>query len=90
MSNQFNKILVDYIPAELRENQTWEIVYYVKNPHTESLERKRNRVRPLKNITERRKLAKLLVSEINKKLRDGWNPFFETKGARELTKLVMH
>ncbi len=42
--NRNVSIFVDYIPAELKENLTWEIVYYVKNPLTGKLVRKRNRV----------------------------------------------
>lgn len=81
-------IFVDYIPAELKENLTWEIVYYVKHPETQKLERKRNRVKPLKSISERRKLAKRMISEINTRLEKGWNPFFQEKGSKELKLLV--
>jgi len=82
-------IYIDYIPAELRENKTWEIVYYVKNPFTEKLERKRNRVKPLNSIMTRRKLAKIKIDDINKRLQKGWNPFYEKKGSKELTKLFI-
>ncbi|HEA19934.1 hypothetical protein LCGC14_0502660 [marine sediment metagenome] len=86
--NFLSTLFIDYIPAELRENRTWEIVYYVKNPFTEELERKRNRVRPLKNITERRKMAKRMIAAINSRLEKGWNPFFQNKGTKELAKLA--
>jgi integrase len=80
-----NILFVDYIPAELRENKVWEIVYYVKNPITGELERKRNRVRPLKSITERRKLAKRTILEINKRLETDLHSFFSKKGSKEFT-----
>lgn len=75
--------LVDFVPAELRENKTWKIVYYVKCPFDNTLKRKENRVKPLKSITEKRKLGRRMVSEINKKLERGWNPLLnesEIKG----------
>lgn len=81
-------VFVDYIPAELKENKVWRIVYYVKNPITEKLERKCPRVKPLKSVTERRKLAKRMVLEINKRLESGWNPFYANKGSKELTKFT--
>ena len=81
-------VFVDYIPAQLKENKVWRIVYYVKNPITEVLERKHPRVKPLKSITERRKLAKRMVQEINKRLESGWNPFYQNKGTKELTKFT--
>ncbi|MFV9552103.1 tyrosine-type recombinase/integrase [Algibacter sp. PT7-4] len=83
-----NIVFIDFIPAELHANKTWEIVYYVKHPVTEKLTRKRNRVKPLKSITERKKLAKRMVFEINKRLEEGWNPFNQNEGAKELTKLI--
>ncbi|AUC13839.1 hypothetical protein BTO06_01140 [Tenacibaculum sp. SZ-18] len=80
--------LVDYVPAELRENKRWEIIYYVKCPFDNKLKRKANRVRPLKSITERRKLGRKMVLEINRKLERGWNPFLnenESKGFYKFT-----
>lgn len=83
-----NIVFVDYIPAQLKENQIWRVVYYVKNPFTEKLERKQPRVKPLQSITERRKLGKRMVLEINRRLESGWNPFFQNKGSKELTKFT--
>ncbi len=79
--------LVDYIPAELHENNTWEIVYYVFNPFEQKLKRKRNRVKPLQSITQRRKLAKRMIVEINNRLLYGWNPFMDADKVKEFTKL---
>jgi site-specific recombinase XerD len=86
--NNKSIVFVDYVPAELHENKAWRIVYYVKNPITEKLERKHPRVKPLKSITERRKLAKRMILEINKRLESGWNPFFSNKGSKELAKFT--
>ncbi len=77
---------VDYIPAELRENKTWEIVYYALDPHTNTLKIKRNRVRPLKSVSERRKLGKRMVLEVNKRLGRGWNPFINEDEFRGYTR----
>ncbi|CAA0149448.1 tyrosine-type recombinase/integrase [Tenacibaculum maritimum] len=78
--------LVDFVPAELRENKTWKIVYYVKCPIENKLKRRQNRVRPLKSITERRKLARKMVLEINKKLERGWNPLLKDNEIRGFAK----
>lgn len=82
------QIFVDYYPAELKENAVWEIVYYVKHPETGKLVRKRNRVKPMAKVSERRKVAKIMISEINKRLEKGWNPFFQNKGTKELIKFT--
>ena len=80
-----NTIFYDYVPAELRKNKIWEIVYYVKNPITGELDRKRNRVKPLKSITERMKLAKRMIQEINSKLENDLQSFFSKRGSKEFT-----
>lgn len=82
---------IDYVPAELKENQTWEIVYYAIDP-TESdpnnqLKRKRNRVKPMNNKTERRKFAKRIVQSLNEKLARGWTPFVNEKNVKSFAKL---
>ncbi|PHS07025.1 MAG: integrase [Kordia sp.] len=81
-NRSFNIPLVDYVPAELRINQDWRIVFYVKNPFTNQLVIKRLRVRPLKNATERKKHAKRTVAEINSKLERGWNPYIEDNATK--------
>ena len=93
MSSTQNKInahiFIDYIPAELRETATWEVVYYAKNPYTEKLQIKRNRVKPILPITARRKLGKQMVSNANKKLENGWNPWADKANAKHFTKFAV-
>lgn len=71
---------VDYIPAELRLNKEWMIVYYAKNPVNNLMERQRQRPPMLSDRTERLKHAKKIVTEINLKLSEGWSPFLEESG----------
>lgn len=73
-------VFVDFIPAELRTNADWIIVYYSKNPVTEKLERQRLRVPKIKNNAERLRFAKKTVVEINEKLLTGWSPFLNESG----------
>lgn len=73
-------IFVDYKPAELKLNKEWIIVYYAKNPVSEKLERIRLRVPVIASKSIRLKHAKLIVSEINIKLSNGWSPFLEQSG----------
>ena len=80
-------LFVDYIPAVLKENATWIVEYYVKNPFNDSLERKRNRVKPIPNKTERRKLARRMCTTINQKLESGWNPFVTEENVKSFSKI---
>lgn len=70
---------IDYIPAELKENKIWTIVYYVINPYQSNTHRKlqriRHRVKYLKCKRTRRIYAQGIVLKINQKLMRGWTPF---------------
>ena len=83
-----NHIFIDYKPSELKENKTWRIVYYVKNPFTDKLVRKLVRVMPHKSILERRKLAKKMMLKIDQRLAEGWNPFHQSKGTKEFSRFI--
>lgn len=73
-----NQILIDYLPAELHEAETgWYISYYVANPATGKLVRKRIKFNRITSITARRQAAKQLCQKINLKLAAGWNPLIE-------------
>ena len=81
-----------YLPAVLKENKSgWIIEYYVVNPQTELLARKKiklNRVVSRYNkITDARKHITGIISTVNQKLACGWNPFFENEDARMFVKL---
>lgn len=54
------------------------MVYYAKNPATQLLERFRICVPACKVRSERLKMGKIIVQEINTKLADGWLPFYDT------------
>lgn len=81
-TEKLNKIcvFVDYIPAELRQNKDWLVIYYAKNPVTNKLERQRLRVPKISNYSERCKLGKKIVVEINSQLEKGWSPFMSESG----------
>ena len=66
---------IDFIPAELRINKSWLVVYYCKNPITQKLIRYRVYV-PIHSVyNERVKLGKRIAIGINEKLNKGWSPF---------------
>ncbi|MBE7629757.1 tyrosine-type recombinase/integrase [Tenacibaculum piscium] len=71
---------IDYIPAELKENKVWEIVYYAIDPYetkaNNRLKRKRHRVRYFKSKKTRRIYAQSIVIKLNEQLMRGWTPFY--------------
>ncbi len=65
------------------------IDYYVVNPKTELLVRKRIKLNSIpKNQLE--KYTEKLISEINNKLYNGWNPFIEERKFRKLKDVINH
>lgn len=78
-NNSSTQLFIDYVPAELKttSGKSWRVVFYCKEPGTEKMKRFRRRVKPLSNKNDRKKLGKLMCVEINKKLQEGWTPFYE-------------
>lgn len=80
--------LLKFKPATLQEGKDWVIYYYVEQPGTEKMVRKRIKVNSIKSIPERRKYAKKIIEQINRKLYDGWNPFVEKSVSHGYTLLT--
>ena len=75
-----SKIFVDFKPAKLSKGETWFVYYYVRNPFSDNkLERKRIKLNHIKSKKDRLKYAELLISELNFKLFNGFNPILEEK-----------
>jgi integrase/recombinase XerD len=71
-----SSLFVDYKPAELRIGIQWLVVYYAKNPTTKEMQRFRVLVPSMKSENERKKHGKKIKDEINRKLSEGWLPFY--------------
>lgn len=82
-----NQNLLGFKPAELHEGKEWFVSYYVLNPATEQLHRKKIKLNRIKSITERRKFANKIIQDLNKQLYAGWNPFLEESAPRGFTNL---
>ena len=83
-----NKVMVDYIPAQLHKTKNgWYIDYYAFHPGEMKLHRKQVRLNKIKSITERSRFAKRLVQKINQKLNEGWNPFIEQEAPKSFFRL---
>lgn len=76
--------LLTFKPAQLSSGKEWFVYYYVTNPVTEKLVRKKVKINSIKGITARKKFANQLINEINQKLYSGWNPFLEETAPRGL------
>jgi len=80
--NQFPTLYASYKPAQLKCLSTgWYVEYYVVNPLTRLMERKKFRLNNLRSrcrtITEFKVQANTIVCQLNVKLAQGWSPFAE-------------
>lgn len=82
-----NQDLLSFRPAQLHQGKEWFVSYYVLNPATQKLDRKKIMLNRIKGIAERRKFATQLIQELNKKLYGGWNPYLEESAPRGFTPL---
>ena len=84
---------LSYLPAVVKQTEAWglHIEYYIMNPATEVLERRRVRItRLVKRYTSKRDrllAAQKVADNLNAKLRGGWSPLHETDDARLYTRL---
>ena len=85
VSNSYSA--ANYLPAVLKTNQSgWIIEYYVENPQTQSLARKKIKLQRLitrySTKTEARKHINNIIVALNMKLSTGWNPYFVGEDSR--------
>ena len=70
-------IFSDFRPAEYHAGKSSYVAFYVINPETGNLVRKRIKVNRVARGQKRDKFARTLSCEINRKLYEGWNPYLE-------------
>jgi integrase/recombinase XerD len=81
-----SQIFVDFKPAQLSKGVDCYVYYYVKNPFSvdKKLERIRIKLNHIKTPKERKKYANFLINEINNKLFNGYNPFYEDEKTKPI------
>ena len=76
---------VTFKPAEYHRGKECYVSFYVTDPVTNKLVRRKVKVNHVANATERDRYAKLLCHQINEKLFSGWNPLMDRAGCRAVS-----
>lgn len=76
---------VTFKPAQYHKGKDCYIDYYVLNPLTNKLGRKKVRVNHIAKASERDKFARTVCHAINEKLYSGWNPYLEEMSVKGIT-----
>lgn len=69
--------LTDFRPAQYFHGKECYVGYYVVNPFTKKMVRKKIKLNHIISAKERKRYGQRLAFEINTKLYDGWNPFVD-------------
>ena len=81
--------MLNFRYAELSENSTrWYVYFYVINPSSGNLERKRIYINYCKSLSNKKRYALRLIERINDRLDEGWNPFINEKSQKQYTPLI--
>jgi len=81
--------MLNYRYAELFDTgKRWYVYYYVVNPSSGNLERKRVYLNRLKSLSNKQRYAKKLIDTINDRLDTGWNPFIAEKHVKQYTPII--
>lgn len=68
-------------PAQYYRGKECYVAYYVLNPYSNTLVRKKIKLNHIRQAHERSRYANALIHSINDKLYDGWNPFLDDSGS---------
>lgn len=74
---KMSRIFIDFRPAEVVNKKETYVAFYVLNPYTNKMTRKRIRCNHVRGKADRLKYARLLCQAVNERLYEGWNPFFD-------------
>ena len=81
---------LQFKPAQYFQGKDCYVGYYVINPFTKKMVRKKIKLNHISSARERKRYGTRLAFEINTKLYDGWNPFLEdTRTVPMLTQLSL-
>lgn len=78
-------LLLNYKYAELTKGKRWYVHYSALNPSSGELERKRVYLDNIHDAKTRERYARKLMTKINDKLDQGWNPFISEKNNNQYT-----
>ncbi|MCR4964875.1 MAG: tyrosine-type recombinase/integrase [Bacteroidales bacterium] len=76
---------VTFKPAEYHKGKESYISFYVTDPTTQKLVRRKIKLNHIRLAKERERYANVLCHQINEKLFAGWNPLVEKAGAKAVT-----
>ena len=77
--------VISYTEPKLHTGKTWYIDFTAYDPLEQKMKRKKYMLDGIPKLTDRRRRANEIITNLNVKLRSGWNPWANVENSRQYT-----
>ena len=77
--------IISYSVPRLHTGKSWYVDFQAYDPTTGKMRRKKYMLNAIKSAKERRDRANEIITNLNVKLRSGWNPWAQVESSRQYT-----
>lgn len=77
--------IIGFTLPRLHTGKSWYVDFFAYDPLSDGMKRKKYMLDRIKGLSERRKMATLLVSNLTQRLIQGWSPWVKNDSTRHLT-----
>lgn len=77
--------LITYTLPKLHQGKNWYIDFKAYDPLEQKMKRKKYMLDKIEKITDRKKRANEIITNLNNRLRSGWNPWADASNSRQYT-----
>ena len=80
--------IISYSEPKLHTGKNWYIDFYSYDPVEQKMKRKKYMLNGIAKVSDRRRRANEIITNLNIKLRSGWNPWAEVENSRQYTPYI--
>ncbi len=80
--------IISYTTPKLHTGKNWYIDFTAYDPLEQKMKRKKYMLDNIPKLTDRRKRANEIITNLNIKLRSGWNPWANVENSRQYTPYI--
>ena len=80
--------VISYTEPKLHTGKTWYIDFTAYDPLEQKMKRKKYMLDGIPKLTDRRRRANEIITNLNVKLRSGWNPWANVENSRQYTPYI--
>lgn len=80
--------IISYTEPKLHTGNNWYIDFYSYDPLEQKMKRKKYMLNGITKASDRRRRANEIITNLNIKLRSGWNPWADVENSRQYTPYI--